>query len=64
MNDLRTGFHESEAVRSDVIAEIVSTLAGLRFGSLEIVVHDGKVTQIERRSKLRISGEPPDGKLT
>jgi hypothetical protein len=26
-----------------------------RFGSIEIVVHEGRVTQIERREKMRIA---------
>ncbi len=39
----------------DALNEIARQLAGLRFGSVEIVVHDGVVTQIERREKVRIS---------
>ena len=39
----------------DVLNEIARQLAGLRFGSVEIVVHDGVVTQIERREKVRLS---------
>lgn len=33
---------------------IAQALAGLRFGSIEIVVHEGKVTQIERKEKFRL----------
>ena len=29
-------------------------LAGLRFGSVEIVVHDSRIVQIERREKVRL----------
>lgn len=29
-------------------------LAGLRYGTVELTVHDGRVVQIERREKLRI----------
>lgn len=36
-----------------VLREVAKQLAGLRFGSVEIVVHDGAVTQIERREKVR-----------
>ena len=32
-------------------------LRGIRFGSVEIIVHDSKVVQIERKEKMRISGE-------
>ena len=41
---------EAEAA---VLREVAKQLAGLRFGSVEIVVHDGAVTQIERREKVR-----------
>ncbi len=34
---------------------ISRALTGLRFGSIEIVVHDGKVTQIERKEKIRLN---------
>jgi hypothetical protein len=27
---------------------------GLRFGSIEVTVHEGKVTQIERKEKFRL----------
>jgi hypothetical protein len=31
-------------------------LKGIRFGSVEIVVHDSKVVQIERKEKTRLDG--------
>jgi hypothetical protein len=37
-----------------VFDSIAKALAGLRFGSVEVVVHEGKVTQIERKEKIRI----------
>lgn len=47
--------------------EILSTLTRLvrelRFGSIEIVVHDGRITQIERREKVRISQTPSQTQL-
>jgi hypothetical protein len=47
--------------------EILSTLARLvrelRFGSIEIVVHDGRITQIERREKVRFSQTPSQTQL-
>ena len=33
---------------------IAQALSGLRFGSVEIIVHEGKVTQIERKEKMRL----------
>lgn len=33
--------------------QIIEAIRGIRFGSVEIVIHDGEVVQIERREKLR-----------
>ena len=38
-----------------VLEEIAKALASLRYGSIEITVHDGKVTQIESKKKIRLS---------
>ena len=37
---------------------ILQALKDLRFGSVEIIVHDSRVVQIERREKLRVELEP------
>ena len=37
---------------------ILQALKDLRFGSVEIIVHDSKVVQIERREKVRVDLEP------
>jgi hypothetical protein len=39
---------------AQVLQQIRDALAGLRFGSIEIVVHEGQVTQIERKEKFRL----------
>ena len=36
------------------LQQILRALHNLRYGALEIVVHDGRIVQIERREKLRI----------
>jgi hypothetical protein len=33
-------------------------VAGLRFGSVQIVVHEGRVTQIESTEKVRFQARP------
>lgn len=33
---------------------VIRARNGLRFGSIEITVHEGKVTQVERREKFRL----------
>jgi hypothetical protein len=40
----------------DWLAIVRAKVEGLRFGVVQIVVHDGKVTQIERTEKTRLSG--------
>lgn len=48
------------AVTDQLLREIKQQLQLLRFGSLEISVHNGQVVQLERREKKRWGkGEPP-----
>lgn len=39
-----------------LIAQVLLVLKQIRFGSVEIVVHDGDVVQFERREKVRRHG--------
>lgn len=41
------------ALSSEVIQRITEALSGLRFGAVEVTVHDGHIVQIERREKYR-----------
>ncbi len=34
--------------------ELLRALVGLRFGTVEITVHNGRIVQIERREKVRL----------
>lgn len=34
--------------------QVVAAINSIRFGSVEIVIHDGRVVQIEKREKLRL----------
>ncbi len=38
---------------NDISEQIALAVNGIRFGSVEIIIHDGKVVQIERKEKLR-----------
>ncbi|BFU96467.1 MAG: protein of unknown function [Nitrospira sp.] len=40
-------------VHPHVEQAIMHALKGIRFGSVEIIVHDSKVVQIERKEKTR-----------
>jgi hypothetical protein len=39
----------------DVIRRLNETVSGLQYGTVTLVFHDGKVIQIERNEKLRLS---------
>ncbi|MHB0766181.1 sulfur starvation response protein OscA [Stutzerimonas sp. NM35] len=45
---------------ASILREIQAALHGLKFGSVEITVHNGHVVQIERKEKFRL--QPPNGK--
>lgn len=51
----------SSKISSDASQNILRTveelILGSGFGSVEIVLHDGRVTQIEKREKLRFTQE-------
>lgn len=38
----------------EIAQHIVSILQGIRFGSIEIVVHDGRIVQIDKHEKFRV----------
>jgi hypothetical protein len=35
------------------LERIAQALQGIRFGAIEIVIHEGRIVQIERKEKLR-----------
>lgn len=39
---------------ASILREIQTALHGLKFGSVEIAVHNGQVVQIERKEKIRL----------
>lgn len=43
----------SEATPADWIEVVIRKVSSLRFGSVQITVHDGKVTQVESIEKTR-----------
>lgn len=44
---------ESETLRVEVVEKILDAIQSVRFGSVEIVVHNSQVVQIERNEKIR-----------
>lgn len=41
-----------------ILREITRALQGLRFGAVEITVHNGQIVQIERKEKIRLPPAP------
>jgi hypothetical protein len=50
---LETRKFDKEQPVTDIANQIAIALQGIRFGSVEIIVHESKVVQIERKEKLR-----------
>jgi hypothetical protein len=48
-----------DVVPEEVLGALVRLLREVRFGSIEIVVHEGRITQIERREKVRFGTTAP-----
>jgi len=45
----------SENLSEEVLAALAAVIGEMQFGSIEIVIHEGRVLQIERREKLRFA---------
>jgi hypothetical protein len=43
---------------NNILEEVLRAIDQVRFGSIEITVHEGRVTQIERREKIRFNQVP------
>jgi hypothetical protein len=50
MNDLHTETHET---RPGIASKLLEAIEGIRYGSVEIIIHDRKIVQIERKEKVR-----------
>jgi|CXWL01.1.fsa_nt_gi hypothetical protein len=42
-------------IPADVAKEILRAVASIEYGSIEVVIHENKVVQIECREKIRVS---------
>jgi hypothetical protein len=45
----------TDTLPDETLRRVIDALRGLRYGAVEITVHDGRVVQIERSEKLRLS---------
>jgi hypothetical protein len=48
----------SSAVPPDWLRVVQQKVETLRYGVVQLVVHDGRVTQIERTEKTRLADQP------
>ena len=55
--DLHAG-PDSLALPPQLLQELREALRSIRYGTIELVIHDGRVVQLERREKVRFD---PDG---
>lgn len=51
----RTNAGNSRNVSEEILRAVEELKHGSGFGSIEIVLHEGRVTQIEKREKLRFA---------
>ena len=54
--DIKGGYWVTESrphQKTEIEDRILFALKGIRYGSVEIIVHDSKVVQIERKEKMR-----------
>ena len=42
------------AIPAELLHELVQALQSIRYGTIELVVHDGHVVQLEKREKVRL----------
>lgn len=52
----------TKRVSIDVAQEILRAVDSIEYGSVEIVIHDGKVVQIECREKIRVNQSGSSGR--
>ena len=54
---LETGKHSQEQQVADIAKQIAAALQGIRYGSVEITIHESKIVQVERKEKLRFDSK-------
>jgi hypothetical protein len=55
MDSSATPVPASKTTIPDWLAVVRQKVEGLRYGVVQLIVHDGKVTQIERTEKTRLT---------
>lgn len=53
----QTGQEDSAPLPPELLQELRQALGSIRYGTIELVIHDGRVVQLERREKVRFEAE-------
>lgn len=48
----------AEEARRELEQLVAEAIAGIRYGAVEVTIHDGRIVQIEKREKLRPGAIP------
>ncbi len=51
-------FSNGDEMLDKAMVEILRSIKNVRFGSVEITIHDSRVVQIERKEKVRLAPPP------
>jgi hypothetical protein len=57
---MKSDYKESRQTSPDVMAKLLEAIEGIRYGSVEIIIHDGRIVQIERKEKVRFEATLSD----
>jgi hypothetical protein len=57
-------YRETTAIEwsTELEQQILRAIKNVRYGSVEIIIHDSQVVQIERREKIRFASERAENK--
>ena len=55
---LSRNFIMDEGIDNEIFRRLFALLKGLRYGSVHLIVHDGKVVRMERVERIRLTGSP------
>jgi hypothetical protein len=58
MSSTKVDIQDKSAVGEDDgwVRHVIDAVRGIRYGSVEVVVHDGRIVQIERSTRIRFDG--------
>jgi hypothetical protein len=54
---LETSQFSKEQQIAGIAKQVAAAIQGIRFGSVEITIHDSKIVQVERKEKLRFDSK-------